>query len=34
MMPPILDCVRAYATLGEMCNTMRKVYGVYEESGF
>lgn len=34
MMPPILDCVRAYATLGEMCDTLREVYGVYEESGF
>ncbi len=31
---PILDCVRAYATLGEMCDTLRGVYGVYEESGF
>ena len=34
MMYPILDCVRAYATLGEMCETLRGVYGVYEESGF
>ena len=34
MMEPILDCVRAYATLGEMCDTLRGVYGVYEESNF
>ena len=34
MMIPILDCVRAYATLGEMCDTLRSVYGEYEESGF
>jgi methylmalonyl-CoA mutase N-terminal domain/subunit len=34
VMEPILDCVRAYATLGEMCDTLRGVYGVYEESGF
>jgi methylmalonyl-CoA mutase N-terminal domain/subunit len=34
MMYPILDCVRAYATLGEMCDTLRGVYGEYEESGF
>jgi methylmalonyl-CoA mutase N-terminal domain/subunit len=31
MMPPILDCVRAYATLGEICDELRAVYGVYEE---
>jgi methylmalonyl-CoA mutase, N-terminal domain len=34
MMPYILDCVRAYATLGEMCDTLRGVYGVYEEPTF
>ncbi len=34
MMYPILDCVRAYATLGEMCDSLRGVYGEYEESGF
>ena len=33
-MYPILDCVRAYATLGEMCDVLRGVYGEYEESGF
>jgi methylmalonyl-CoA mutase N-terminal domain/subunit len=31
MMPYILDCVRAYATLGEICDELRGVYGVYEE---
>ncbi len=31
MMDPILDCVRAYATLGEMCDTLRSVYGTYVE---
>jgi methylmalonyl-CoA mutase N-terminal domain/subunit len=31
MMPYILDCVRAYTTLGEICNELRAVYGVYEE---
>jgi methylmalonyl-CoA mutase N-terminal domain/subunit len=30
-MPYILDCVRAYATLGEICDELRSVYGVYEE---
>jgi methylmalonyl-CoA mutase N-terminal domain/subunit len=32
MMPAILDCVRAYATLGEMCDVMREVFGVYQET--
>jgi methylmalonyl-CoA mutase N-terminal domain/subunit len=31
MMPFILDCVRGYATLGEICDELRSVYGVYEE---
>ena len=31
MMPSILDCVRAYATLGEICDELRAVYGTYEE---
>jgi methylmalonyl-CoA mutase N-terminal domain/subunit len=30
-MPFILDAVRAYATLGEMIDVMRDVYGVYHE---
>jgi methylmalonyl-CoA mutase N-terminal domain/subunit len=30
-MPAILDCVRAYATVGEMCDTLRAVWGEYEE---
>ena len=30
-MPYLLDCVRAYATLGEICDAMRAVLGVYEE---
>jgi methylmalonyl-CoA mutase, N-terminal domain len=34
MMPYILECVRAYATLGEICDELRGVYGVYEEPTF
>ena len=34
MMPYLLDCVRAYTTLGEMCNELRDIYGVYEEPNF
>ncbi len=31
IMPRILDCVRAYATLGEMCSMLKEEYGVYHE---
>jgi methylmalonyl-CoA mutase N-terminal domain/subunit len=34
LMPAILDCVRAYATLGEICDTLRSIYGTYEEPAF
>ncbi|MBE3552903.1 MAG: methylmalonyl-CoA mutase family protein [Kyrpidia tusciae] len=29
LMPPILDAVRAYATLGEICGVLRDVFGEY-----
>jgi methylmalonyl-CoA mutase N-terminal domain/subunit len=29
LMAPILDAVRAYATLGEICGAMRDVFGEY-----
>src|SRR5215468_9626964 len=31
-MPYIIDCVRAYATVGEICDALREVYGTYEEA--
>ncbi len=31
-MPAILDAVRAYATLGEICDTFREVFGTYTET--
>jgi methylmalonyl-CoA mutase N-terminal domain/subunit len=31
-MPYILDAVRAYATLGEICDSLRKVFGTYTET--
>jgi methylmalonyl-CoA mutase N-terminal domain/subunit len=31
IMPKILDAVRAYATVGEMCDRLRDVWGEYEE---
>jgi methylmalonyl-CoA mutase N-terminal domain/subunit len=30
-MYPLLDCVRAYATVGEMCDALRDVWGEYQE---
>ena len=30
-MPYILDCVRAYATLGEIMGVFREVFGEYRE---
>lgn len=30
VMPYILDAVKVYATLGEICDTMRKVFGEYQ----
>ena len=30
-MPPLLDAVRAYATVGEMCDALRDVWGEYQE---
>ncbi|HUO59209.1 MAG TPA: methylmalonyl-CoA mutase family protein, partial [Candidatus Acidoferrales bacterium] len=33
-MPFIIEAVRAYATMGEICQALREVYGTYEESAF
>ncbi len=30
-MYPLLDCARAYATVGEMCDTLRETWGEYQE---
>ena len=30
-MPPLIDAVRAYATIGEMCDALRDVWGEYQE---
>ncbi|MBU5257273.1 methylmalonyl-CoA mutase family protein [Tissierella praeacuta] len=32
LMPFILDAVKAYATLGEVCNVLREVFGEYQQS--
>ena len=31
-MPRILDAVRSYATLGEICDSLREVFGAYQET--
>ena len=31
LMPAMIEAVKAYATLGEICNVLRKVYGEYKE---
>jgi len=32
VMPAILSCVRSYATLGEVCDQLREVFGEYKDS--
>ncbi len=31
LMPPIIEAVKTYASVGEICNTMRAVFGEYRE---
>jgi len=31
LMPPTIDCVRAYATIGEVMAALREVFGTYQE---
>lgn len=31
LMPAMLECTRAYVTLGEMCSALAEIYGLYEE---
>ena len=31
-MPRLLEAVRAYATLGEICDALREVFGTYQET--
>jgi methylmalonyl-CoA mutase N-terminal domain/subunit len=32
LMYPILDASRAYVTMGEMCDALREVWGVWRET--
>ena len=31
VVPPVLEAVRAYATIGEICGILEKAFGVYRE---
>ncbi len=33
LVPPVIEAVKAYATLGEICDVFRTVFGVYREDG-
>ena len=33
VMPPVIDAVKAYCTLGEICDVFRAVWGQYREAG-
>ena len=32
LMPPIIECARAYVTLGEICDTLREAWGTWRET--
>ena len=32
LMPPIVDAARAYVTMGEMCDALREVWGIWRET--
>jgi methylmalonyl-CoA mutase N-terminal domain/subunit len=32
LIPRLIECVKAYATIQEMCDVLREVFGVYEET--
>jgi methylmalonyl-CoA mutase N-terminal domain/subunit len=34
LMPFLLDCTRSYATIGEICGTLKEVFGTYTEPEF
>jgi len=34
LMPYIIECVREYATIQEICDVFREVYGVYRDPGW
>ena len=33
LMPYLIDAVKTYATLGEICGVLREVFGEYQQGG-
>jgi methylmalonyl-CoA mutase N-terminal domain/subunit len=31
LMPPLIEAVRAETTVGEICNALKDVFGIYQE---
>ena len=34
LMPPLVEAARAYVTVGEMVETLKEVFGTYQEPSF
>ena len=34
LMPLLIDCVKEYTTLGEICDTLKEIFGAYQEPSF
>ena len=34
LMPLLINCVKEYATLGEICDTLKEIFGAYQEPKF
>jgi methylmalonyl-CoA mutase N-terminal domain/subunit len=34
LMPHFIECARAYVSVGEMCDVLRGVFGLYRETPF
>jgi len=34
LMPPLLECVKAYCTIGEICDVLRKEFGTYRDPAY
>ena len=33
-MPLLIDCIKEYATLGKICDTLKEIFGAYQEPSF
>jgi len=34
LMPVLIHCVKEFATLGEICDTLKEIFGTYQEPSF